>query len=73
MGHTEMLLAVAGLDETSLTKRTRQLASGDWGSFTPTEQSAFASRENRRRHPGTSAGQTSMALSVNSAPMQRST
>jgi hypothetical protein len=42
MGHTEMLLAVAGLDDNALTERTRRLASGDWSSFTPSEQVAFA-------------------------------
>ena len=42
MGHTEMLLAVAGLDDKALAERTEKLASGDWSSFTPAEQVAFA-------------------------------
>jgi len=42
MGHTEMLLAVAGLDDSALIDRTRRLASGDWSTFTPAEQVAFA-------------------------------
>ena len=42
MGHTEMLLAVAGLDDDALTDRTRRLASGDWSTFSPSEQVAFA-------------------------------
>ena len=41
MGHSEMLLAVAGLDEESLTDRTRRLASGDWSSFSARERAAF--------------------------------
>lgn len=42
MGHTEMLLAVAGLDKDSLDERTRRLASGDWSSFSPEDRYAFA-------------------------------
>jgi alkylhydroperoxidase family enzyme len=42
MGHCEMLLAVAGLDEKKVEERTKRLASGDWSSFTPAEQVAFA-------------------------------
>jgi hypothetical protein len=42
MGHCEMLLAVAGLDEKKVEERTKRLASGDWSSFPPAEQVAFA-------------------------------
>src|SRR5262245_65145081 len=42
MGHSEMLLAVAGLDKSSLDERTRRLASGDWSSFPPGDRYAFA-------------------------------
>ena len=42
MGHCEMLLAVAGLDEKAVTERTRRLAEGDWSSFPPAERAAFA-------------------------------
>jgi alkylhydroperoxidase family enzyme len=41
MGHCEMLLAVAGLDDKEIAERTGQLASGDWSSFTPAERAAF--------------------------------
>jgi hypothetical protein len=41
MGHSEMLLAVAGLDENSLNERTRHLASGDWSSFSAADRAAF--------------------------------
>ena len=33
MGHTEMLLAVAGLNELGVKERAKILASGDWSSF----------------------------------------
>ena len=42
MGHCEMLLAVAGLNEDEITQRTRRLAEGDWSSFTAGERAAFA-------------------------------
>jgi hypothetical protein len=42
MGHTHMLLAVAGLDESGVSKVTRQLASGDWSRFAPGDRAAFA-------------------------------
>ena len=38
MGHTEMLLAVAGLDELTVKERAKVLASGDWSSFTSLER-----------------------------------
>jgi hypothetical protein len=41
MGHTEMLLAVAGLDKDSLDDRVRRLASGDWSTFPPHDRAAF--------------------------------
>jgi alkylhydroperoxidase family enzyme len=37
-----MLLAVAGLDEKKIEERMKRLASGDWSSFSPAEQVAFA-------------------------------
>jgi hypothetical protein len=42
MGHCEMLLAVAGLDESAVRERTRKLSNGDLSSFPPGEQAAFA-------------------------------
>ena len=41
MGHSEMLLAVAGLDETALDERTRLLASGDWSALPAADRAAF--------------------------------
>ena len=37
-----MLLAVAGMDQQQIAERSQQLASGNWASFTPAEQVAFA-------------------------------
>ena len=42
MGHCEMLLAVAGLDQDQVTKRAGQLASADWTGVPPAERAAFA-------------------------------
>jgi hypothetical protein len=41
MGHTEMLLAVAGLDEVAVKERAARLASGDWSSFPPAERAGL--------------------------------
>ena len=41
MGHSEMLLAVAGLKGDEIKTRTRELASGDWSGFAPAERQAF--------------------------------
>src|SRR5947209_1771743 len=41
MGHSEMLLAVAGLKPEEVKALTKKLASGDWSSFPPAQQAAF--------------------------------
>lgn len=41
MGHSEMLLAVAGLDENQIKVLTAKLAKGNWSGFSPEEQVAF--------------------------------
>ncbi len=41
MGHTEMGLAVAGLDESAIQERVSKLASGDWSSFKPAERAGL--------------------------------
>jgi alkylhydroperoxidase family enzyme len=41
MGHSEMLLAVAGLSDDEIKKRTKKLAEGDWSDYTPAEQRAL--------------------------------
>jgi hypothetical protein len=42
MGHTRMLLAVAGLNDDAVEKTTARLASGDWSGFSPGDRTAFA-------------------------------
>jgi alkylhydroperoxidase family enzyme len=42
MGHSEMLLAVAGLDDNEIRRRTEALAGGVWSGFPPAEQIALA-------------------------------
>jgi hypothetical protein len=51
MGHCEMLLAVAGLDEKEVLERTRRLAEGDWSGFTPAERVAFRFARKQAREP----------------------
>lgn len=41
MGHSEMLLAVAGLKPEEVKSLTKKLASGDWSSFPKAQQTAF--------------------------------
>ena len=52
MGHSEMLLAVAGLKPEEVKSITKKLASGDWSGFPKAQQTAFGlayklSRESR--------------------------
>jgi alkylhydroperoxidase family enzyme len=51
MGHTEMLLAVAGWDKLVIEERMRRLASGDWSSFTPAERTALAFARKQAKTP----------------------
>jgi hypothetical protein len=51
MGHCQMLLAVAGLDQDAVQERERRLAGGDWSSFPPAERAAFAFARKQAREP----------------------
>jgi hypothetical protein len=51
MGHCEMLLAVAGLSDKEIEARTRQLASGDWSTFSAAERAAFRFAKKQAREP----------------------
>ena len=42
MGHTEMKLAVAGLNESTIADLRRRLAGGNWSTFPAAERAAFA-------------------------------
>ena len=52
MGHSEMVLAVAGLKPDEITSRTKKLAEGDWSDFSPAEQLAFQFAYKQARAPG---------------------
>src|SRR5688572_4700845 len=41
MGHSEMMLAVAGMTPAEIDARVAGLADGDWSEFPPAERSAF--------------------------------
>ena len=51
MGHSEMLLAVAGLKRDEIGARVRKLASGDWTDFPPAERAAFGLAYKLSRDP----------------------
>lgn len=51
MGHSEMLLAVAGVPADEIKQRTRKLASGDWSDFPPAEALSFSFAYKLAKHP----------------------
>ncbi len=51
MGHSEMLLAVAGLSQEEIEQRTEQLATGDWAGFPPAERQALVFARKLTREP----------------------
>ncbi len=51
MGHAEMLLAVAGLDNLAVTDRLGRLARGDWSAFSPAERTAFRFARKQAKDP----------------------
>ena len=51
MGHCEMLLAVAGLNQDEVTEQTQRLASGDWSKFTPADRVGFAFARKQAKSP----------------------
>jgi alkylhydroperoxidase family enzyme len=53
MGHTQMLLAVAGLKEQKLKERVATLASGDWSSFPASERAGLLFAHKLTRTPWT--------------------
>lgn len=42
MGHAEMLLAVAGMEEPEIDELVQRLCAGDWQSFPPEQRTLFA-------------------------------
>ena len=51
MGHTEMLLAVAGLDKDQIATRSQQLATGEWSAFSAAERAAFRFARKQAKQP----------------------
>ena len=51
MGHAEMLLAVAGLDELQIKQRVDILSRGDWSSLTSRERVALAFAKSLSQRP----------------------
>jgi hypothetical protein len=51
MGHSQMLLAVAGVKEDELKQLTHKLAAGDWSVFPPAEGLAFQFGERFTKNP----------------------
>jgi alkylhydroperoxidase family enzyme len=51
MGHCEMLLEVAGLDSAQVADRVERLGRGNWSSFSPEEQRAYAYARKLSRTP----------------------
>src|SRR5580765_5656642 len=52
MGHTEMLLAVAGLDTEKIAERCQKLADEDWSDFPPAERAAYLFARKQAKMPG---------------------
>jgi hypothetical protein len=51
MGHSEMLLAVAGMKADEVKKHTAKLADGGWTAFSPAERQAFRFAHKITREP----------------------
>ena len=51
MGHSEMLLAVAGLKDEEIKHRTEKLSTGDWSDFSPADRLAFRLAHRMSREP----------------------
>jgi hypothetical protein len=68
MGHSEMLLAVAGLDEKAIAERTNKLAGGDWSSFPVAEQAAFRFAKKLSQEPWSISGEDIAGLRQHFGP-----
>jgi alkylhydroperoxidase family enzyme len=62
MGHSEMKLAVAGLDKKAVAKRVQTLASGDWSRFRPAEEAAFSFASKQAKTPSSITAKELQAL-----------
>lgn len=62
MGHSEMLLAVAGLKAAEIKQRTQTLATGNWSEFPPAEALAFAFAHRLTKDPSAVSDQDVQGL-----------
>jgi hypothetical protein len=51
MGHSEMLLAVAGMKPDDVKAKAKRLATADWSSFPPAERAAYGLAYKLSREP----------------------
>src|SRR6187455_3880786 len=68
MGHAEMLLAVAGLDQLQLKERVKVLASGDWSSFAPAERVVLHFARQSSKYPQTVGKKEALLLKQHLGP-----
>ncbi len=62
MGHSEMLLAVAGLKPEEVKSLAKKLASGDWSDFPKAQQAAFGLAYKLSREPSSFTDKDRAAL-----------
>src|SRR5262245_61557408 len=62
MGHSEMLLAVAGLKEDEIKERVKKIGSGNWSLFTQAERHAFEFAYKLTRAPASVTAEDVQAL-----------
>ena len=62
MGHSEMLLAVAGLKPEEVKSLTKKLAAGDWTDFPRAQRTAFALAYKLSKEPASFADKDRAAL-----------
>jgi alkylhydroperoxidase family enzyme len=57
MGHSQMLLAVAGMKDTEIKQLVKRLEGGDWSDFPPAERLALQFADKQARNPSSVADQ----------------
>jgi hypothetical protein len=62
MGHTEMVLAVAGLSSQAVNERVKRLAGGDWSSYKPNERIALQFAYKQAKDPSSIESRDLQAL-----------
>src|SRR5262245_60797444 len=70
MGHSEMLLAVAGLNQDEIKTRTEKLAGGDWSDHPPAERLALQLGHKLSSRPASLSGRERRALVATFGPLR---